>query len=124
MATYRTRSSGTVEAIIRRKSLPGPVSLTFETMEKAKAYCREAEAILDAGGMPLGLFERAKSHDTLKQTIADIVRTYKLEYSVKPDDVCWLDVVVKEEGETRLDAVTVQWAADVVRGQVREGLRE
>lgn len=119
MATYRLRPSGTVEAIIRRKQLPGPVSLTFETMEKAEAYCQEAEAILDAGGMPPGLLERAKhgpaKHDAMKQTIADIVRSYKLEYAVKADDIGWLDVIVKEEGETRIDAVTVQWAADVVR---------
>lgn len=31
-------------------------------------------------------------------------------------EAAWLDVIVKEVGETRLDAVTVQWAADVVHG--------
>lgn len=120
MATYRTRPSGSVDAIIRRKSLPGPVSLTFETMEKAEDYCREAEALIDAGQIPPGLLALAKTgapkHAPMKQTIADLVRSYKIEYSVKPDDAAWLDVIVKEVGETRLDAVTVQWAADVVHG--------
>lgn len=120
MATLRTRPSGSIEAIIRRKSLPGPISLTFETMEKAESYCREAEALIDAGQIPPGLLALAKTgapkHAPMKQTIADIVRAYKLEYSVKSDDVAWLDVIVKEVGETRLDAVTVQWAADVVHG--------
>ena len=89
-------------------------------MEKAEAYCREAEALIDAGQIPPGLLALAKTgapkHAPMKQTISDLVRSYKIEYSVKPDDAAWLDVIVKEVGETRLDAVTVQWAADVVHG--------
>lgn len=120
MATYRTRASGTIEATIRRKALPKPVSLTFETREKAEAYCREAEAMIDAGSIPPALLEIAKTgvkpHDAMKQTIDEIVRAYQLEYAVKPDDAAWLDVIVGEVGDTRLDAVTVQWAADVIQG--------
>lgn len=120
MATLRTRPSGSVEAIIRRKSLPGPISLTFETMEKAEAYCREAEALIDAGQIPPGLLALAKTrspkHASMKRTISDLVRDYKLEYSVKSDDVAWLDVIVKEVGDTKIDSVTVQWASEIVRG--------
>lgn len=119
MATYRTRASGSIEATIRRKMLPGPVSLTFETMEKAEAYCREIEAMLDIGHVPPELVKLAQrgtpKRSPMQQTIAEIVRAYKLEYSVKPDDVNWLNAICKEIGHTQLDELSVQWAASLVR---------
>lgn len=121
MATYRTRASGSVEVTIRRKGLlPGRVFLTFENMAKAEAYCREVEAMLDAGIVPPGLLDIARkeeaSRDPMAKTLADVFRQYELEYSVKADDVAWLNVIADEVGDTRLDAVTVKWANDLIRG--------
>lgn len=121
MATYRTRASGSVEVTIRRKGLlPGRVFLTFENMAKAEAYCREVEAMLDAGIVPPGLLDIARkeeaSRDPMAKTLADVFRQYELEYSVKADDVAWLNVIAEEVGDTRLDAVTVKWANDLIRG--------
>lgn len=121
MATFRTRSSGTVEATIRRKGLlPGRVFLTFENMEKANAYCREVEAMLDAGVVPPGLMEMSRNEsqarDPMGKTLADVFRQYELEYAVKRDDVAWLNVIAEEVGSTRLDEVTVKWANDLIRG--------
>lgn len=120
MATFRIRASGSVEAVIRRKTLPGPIFLTFETMEKAVAYCKEAEALIDAGCIPPGLLDRvsvgAKKKQPPQRTIRDVIRDYKLEYAVKADDIDRLNVIENEIGDTKTDAITVQWATDIIRG--------
>lgn len=120
MATFRVRASGSIEAIIRRKSLPGPVSLTFSSMEAAEAYCKEMEAMIDVGVIPHQLKKLAVDgpvmNSPMQQTIADVVRAYFLEYSVNADDQDRLNVMVDEVGNTRLDSITVQWASDLIKG--------
>lgn len=124
MATFKNRPSGTVEAEIRRKSLPGKgrVSLTFETMEKAIAYCREAEALIDSGTIPAELFKLAMEGGTprrssMQRTLSDLIRDYELEYAVNPDDSDRLHVIDKEIGKDKLklDAITVKWATELIR---------
>lgn len=123
MATMRLRPSGTVEAIIRRKCLPGPISLTFKTMEEAEAYCKEAEALIDAGTIPPALLEYAKPKadrrerpEHLAKTVAVAIDEYLRGYAVKSGDVEWLAAMRAEFGETELAKVTVQWMLEKVRG--------
>lgn len=123
MATLRMRPSGTVEAIIRRKCLPGPISLTFKTMDEAEAYCKEAEALIDAGTIPPALLEYAKPKDArrdkpehLSKTVGAAIDQYLTGYAVKDGDVQWLGVMKEENGKTELSKVTVQWALEKVKG--------
>lgn len=123
MASYRTRASGSVEACIRRKSLPGDIYLTFASIDEAKAYCREVEALIDAGQTPPALLELAKPKTSRVETFALTARTvsslideYLAGYHVTEGDKQWLAVMRGEVGEKEIGAVTVQWALDVVRG--------
>lgn len=129
MATLRMRPSGTVEAIIRRKSLPGPISLTFGTMEEAEAYCNEAEALIDAGRIPAALLEYAKPKEARRDkpepmaaTIATTINEYVLGYAVKDGDVQWLGVMKNEVGHVSIGEVTVQWALGIVQGYKAKAL--
>lgn len=123
MATYRTRSSGTVEACIRRKELPSTVYLTFKNEPEARAYCKEAEALIDAGHIPPDLLRHATPKaarrdkpDHLSSTVMDAIDEYISGYSVKDGDVQWLGVMRTELGSVRLGQVTVQWALGIVQG--------
>lgn len=123
MASYRTRASGSVEACIRRKSLPGDIYLTFASIEEAKAYCREVEALIDAGQTPPALLELAKPKTSRVETFALTARTvsslideYLAGYHVTEGDKQWLAVMRAEVGDKEIGAVTVQWALEVVRG--------
>lgn len=122
MATFRTRSSGTVEACIRRKTLPGPIYLTFRNIDDAKAYCREAEAMIDAGQIPQALLDFAKPKEARRdkpeymvKRISDAIREYLLGYHVTDGDQSWLGVLLSEIGHLELGDITVQWAMDLVR---------
>lgn len=123
MATYRTRSSGTVEACIRRKALPGPIYLTFKSIEEAKEYCPQAEALIDAGQIPAELLEFAKPKtarrdkpEPMTVTIESAIREYLLGYHAKDGDKAWLSVLSSEIGGRALGEVTVAWALEMVRG--------
>lgn len=122
MATYRTRASGTIEACIRRKSLPGPVYLTFESMAEAKPYCEQAEALIDAGEIPNELRKFAESKqarrdkpDALSATVSDAIHEYLTGYHVTEGDKQWLSVLSKEHATVSVGEVTVQWALALVR---------
>ncbi len=122
MATFRTRASGTVEACIRRKQLPGPVYLTFKNMEEAQPYCREAEAMIDAGHIPPGLLDRATPRDArrdkpapMTKRIRDAIDAYLSGYAVAESDKPWLAVLREEVGEVELGEVTVQWGLALVK---------
>lgn len=123
MATFRTRSSGTVEACIRRKTLPGPIYLTFKNLDEAQAYCKEAEALIDAGQIPPALLEFAKPKEArrdkpehLAKTIKNAIDDFLLGYHVTEGDKEWLGVLRSEIGSVELGQVTVQWALEQVRG--------
>ena len=123
MASYRTRASGSVEACIRRKSLPGDIYLSFNSLDEAKAYCREAEALIDAGQTPAGLLDLAKPKTSRQETFALTARTlhsliseYLSGYHVTEGDKQWLAVLREEVGQVEIGAVTVQWALGLVRG--------
>ena len=120
MAHFRVRASGSIEATIRRKALPEPLSLTFDSMEKAQAYCREAEALIDAGTIPPALLKLAKDREprraALQRTLGDVIDDYQIGYAVNADDVAWLRAIAAEVGTTRLDGITVQWAAGIIKG--------
>ena len=116
MATFRTRSSGTVEACIRRKQLPGPIYLTFKNMEEARPYCREAEAMIDAGHVPHELLAYAKPKearrdkpDSMSTSIREAIDAYLAGYHVSASDKTLLAVMRDEVGDTDVGAVTVQW---------------
>lgn len=123
MATFRTRSSGTIEACIRRKILPGPIYLTFANIDEAKQYCRETEALLDAGQIPQSLLDYAANpKDTrrdkpeyMSRKLADSIREYLAGYHVKSGDKDWLNVLLGEIGHVELGSITVQWALDLIR---------
>lgn len=122
MATFRTRSSGTVEACIRRKQLPGPIYLTFKNMEEARPYCREAEAMIDAGHVPPELLAYAKPKearrdkpDSMSTSIREAIDAYLAGYHVSASDKPLLAVMRDEVGDTDVGAVTVQWGLDRVR---------
>lgn len=122
MATFRTRSSGTVEACIRRKQLPGPIYLTFKSMEEAQPYCRNVEAMIDAGHVPAELREFAKPKEArrdkpeaMTSRIQDAIDDYLAGYHVTEGDKQWLAVIREEVGTIELGAVTVQWALEQVR---------
>lgn len=123
MASYRERASGTIEACIRRKFLPGDIYLTFNTLDEAKAYCSTAEALIDAGQIPPALLELAKPKTSRVETFAKTARPlsslideYIIGYHVTEGDRQWLSVMRDEVGDVELGAVTVQWALDIVRG--------
>ncbi len=122
MATFRTRSSGTVEACIRRKPLPAPVYLTFRNIDEARAYCREAEAMIDAGHIPdeLKVYATPKGSrrhkpEVMTTRIQDAIDGYLSGYHVTEGDKQWLGVIREEVGTVELGAVTVQWALEQVR---------
>lgn len=121
MATFRARSSGTVEACIRRKQIGGAIYLTFKSMEEAERYCKEAEALIDSGQSPDSLIARiqpgrARREDTMMQTLGDAIVTFLREYHVTEGDKQWLAVLREEVGGESIGAVTVQWAL----GQVKQ----
>lgn len=123
MATYRTRSSGSIEACIRRKTLPGPIYLTFASMDEAKPYCQQAEALIDAGQIPQELLEFAKPKEARRDkpeqmtaTVAMAIAEFKDGYQVTEGDKQWLDVLNNEIGQTSIGEVTVQWALGLIRG--------
>lgn len=122
MATFRTRSSGTVEACIRRKQLPGPIYLTFKSMEEARQYCRDAEAMIDAGHIPPELLAYAKPKEARRDKpeamttrIQDAIDAYLSGYAVTESDKPWLAVLREEIGGAALGEVTVQWALSLVK---------
>lgn len=122
MATFRTRSSGTVEACIRRKILPGPIYLTFKDQGEAERYCREAEAMIDAGHVPPELLEFAKPKEArrdkpepMAREIRSIIDDYLMGYHVTEGDKQWLGVLREEIGAVAMSAVTVQWSLEQVR---------
>lgn len=122
MATYRARASGTVEACIRRKALPGPIYLTFKDEAAAMAYCREAEAMIDAGHVPPALLAFAKPKEVRRdkpapmgKTIDSAISEYLAGYHVADGDKQWLGVMRAEAGAVELGNVTVQWALAAVR---------
>lgn len=122
MASYRTRSSGTVEACIRRKTLPGDIYLTFKSLDEAKSYCREAEALIDAGQIPKSLLDLARPKTSRSETFALTARPLKslideflLGYHVTEGDKQWLSVIRDENGDVEIGAITVQWALDRIR---------
>lgn len=123
MATYRTRESGSIEACIRNKALPGPIYLTFKTMEEAKPYCQQAEAMIKAGHVPSELLEFSRPKDArrdkpeqMTSTIGAAIREFITGYHVKEGDKQWLGVLASEIGEVSLGEVTVQLALELVRG--------
>lgn len=123
MATYRTRSSGTVEACIRRKTLPGPIYLTFPSESEARSYCAQAEAMIDAGNIPHELLDFAKPKaarrdkpEPMMAMISQAIREYLLGYHVTDGDIQWLNVLQSEIGTRAVGEVTVQWAMELVRG--------
>lgn len=123
MASYRTRASGSVEACIRRKSLAGDVYLTFDSMDAAKAFCLQAEALIDAGQIPPELLElsrpKAARRDKLEpmtRTLAANIDEFIAGYHVTEGDKQWLAVLRGEIGKTPMGEITVQWALGLVRG--------
>lgn len=121
MATFRTRSSGTVEACIRRKQIGGAIYLTFKNMAEAERYCEEAEALIDSGQSPDALLARvqpgrARREDTMMQTVGGAIAIYLTEYHVTEGDKQWLGVLREEIGDVSMGAVTVQWALDRIKG--------
>jgi len=123
MATFRTRSSGTVEACIRRKTLPGPIYLTFPNEPEARAYCAQAEALIDAGNVPHELLEFAKPKDARRDKpepmmapLSDAIREYLAGYHATDGDTQWLNVLLSEIGSRAIGEITVQWAMELVRG--------
>lgn len=105
MATYRTRESGSIEACIRNKALPGPIYLTFKTMEEAKPYCQQAEAMIKAGHVPSELLEFSRPKDArrdkpeqMTSTIGAAIREFITGYHVKEGDKQWLGVLASEIG--------------------------
>lgn len=122
MATYRTRSSGTVEACIRRKKMPAPIYLTFGNMDSAVEYCRIAEARIDAGDIPDDLLQFAKPKearrdkpDSMGSTISSAIDEYLLGYHVTSGDKQWLGVMKSKHGAVVLGDVTVQWALGIIK---------
>lgn len=122
MATYRIRSSGTIEACIRRKALPGPIYLTFKTLDEAKPYCAQAEAMIDAGHVPPELLSFARPNEArrdkpepMARSIKAIIDEHIAGYHVTEGDKQWLGVLREEVGHVEVGSITVQWALDQVR---------
>lgn len=123
MATYRARASGSIEACIRRKSLPADIYLTFDSMDEARAYCQQAEALIDAGQIPSEIIEFSKPKEArrdrpehMTSTIATAITEFLAGYHVTEGDKQWLSVLKGEIGNMSLGEVTVQWALGIIRG--------
>ena len=120
MASYRQRPSGSVEATIRSKTLPHPVSLSFDTVDLAKAFCEPIDAQLKVGIIPEGLLDRAskrvKRNAAMANTIKSMVREYKLEYDANVDDMALLNLIAYEIGGTKIKAITVPWILGIIKG--------
>lgn len=123
MASYRTRASGTVEAMIRRKTLGGDIYLTFENIDEARNYCAQAEALIDSGNVPPELMAmvgtksaKREKLDALSKPLSTFIQEYLIGYHVKDGDKQWLAVIDREIGLTLSGAVTAQWALGIIRG--------
>ena len=123
MASYRTRASGSIEALIRRKSLPGDIYMTFNSMDEAKEYCAQAEALIDSGSAPPELLAMAGTKsakrdrlDVMAKTVSAFIHEFLLGYHVKEGDKQWLSVLDSEIGQTAAGEITVQWALGLIRG--------
>jgi len=73
MAYKRMRPNGTWEFVIKRKLLPNPVSMTFDTEAEGVAVCARLEALLDAGIVPPDLVTESREKIA---TLGAVVRAY------------------------------------------------
>jgi integrase len=111
MATCRERENGHFEFVVRRKRLlPKPIYLTFESREAGERYCAELEKLLDAGVVP-DEFKRT-SRNSL--TLAELVRRYTSGHTPKTDDIAKLNLTVLEHGNVRVVSVDYAWVETYV----------
>lgn len=111
MATCRKRENGTFEFVVRRKRLlPKPIYLSFDTEEAGRVYCDRLEKMLDAGVVP----DEFKQSANRSLTLAKLIREYIAEHTLKPDDVPKLQAVALEHGSVDLKCIDYQWAADFI----------
>lgn len=117
MATKRQRSSGAWEYVVKRKRrLPAPLYLTFETEEEGDQYVKRLEALLDKGIVPEEFTHAAE--DIV--TIGDAIREYLIAQHVPASDRTWLAVLSNRIGEVRLRGVDYVWAEAWVAKMKRE----
>lgn len=117
MATKRQRSSGAWEYVVKRKRLlPAPLYLTFETEEEGDRYVKRLEALLDKGIVPEEFTHTAE--DIV--TIGDAIREYLAAQHVPASDRTWLAVLSNRIGEVRLRGVDYVWAEAWVAKMKRE----
>ena len=115
MATKRKRGAGWEYCVKRRRLLPRPIYLTFNSEAEGDAYIARLEQLLDSGYVPPE-FLQAKND---RSTVADVIRKYLLAAHVKPNDRDLLGVVYARIGSTRLTAINHQWVEDWVTGMKR-----
>lgn len=107
MATFRVRTSGYTQAIVRRAGYPDQ-SKTFRTKSQAEVWARQVEAKMDGGSfVSLSLAERT--------TFKELVKRFSEEFAPHHyRDVHWpgkLRHLVKHLGKFSLSAFTPQLVA-------------
>jgi integrase len=118
MASYRTRSNGTVEAVIKRSGLlPRPVSMTFDSEVEARRVCERIEALLDQGIVPP---ELGKETREAVSTLGALIREYLKAVAVTPDDDSLLTLIAVEDGRMSLTKLNYDWAEAWINVMKRE----
>jgi integrase len=118
MASYRQRSNGTVEAVVKRVGLlPKPVSMTFDTIDDAKRVCARIEALLDQGIVPPDLQKEVRDEIS---SLGGLIREYMRAVEITPDDEAQLTKIVLADGGMSLAKLTYDWVEAWINTMKRE----
>lgn len=112
MAKPRETRSGKFELCLQHKLLPKRLFLTFDSYSEAEQYGIEANRLLDAGIVPVGLLNASKPEPAADTRITVLIQQWRNSGQLsKTDDAIlgWLvnDEVIKSGS---LSDMTYQWA--------------
>lgn len=104
MATWRQRSAGSWEFIVKRKGvLPKPLYLSFDTEKEGVAYCAKLEALLDKGIIPPEFAVRSVA------TLDQLVEGWGKEAHMSETDRALLPALTARVEGVKLSAVDYAW---------------
>lgn len=94
MATKRYKDGAWRFTVKRKKLLPKPIYLTFDSEKEGDAYCERLEKLLNRKTTMLGM----------------VISEYLERNTVNPEDVSLLNLIHKEQGKISIDRVSFTWA--------------
>jgi len=115
MATCRPRGN-TFEFIVRRKKiLPKPIYLTFDSKEEGEAYCSHLEGLLDQGVIPEEFVENKDNGLAVQKVLAE----YEVLVPITPNDRKLLRINYERLGDLKTSEVTYDWAEKFISDMKR-----